>query len=331
MSYAYKIGPYHFDKAEDSQKKIFSDDAGGARTFSIVVSSAYNAGIIGSEYNGVVVLDEDNREVLLDRAGRPYDVAGQRALSNEFLMADWDSFCALLKAQPRFRSGAMPDMGDEAPAYIYPMAPEDDWTLIEKTTEGHGEDPIVYRSQTRTAIIKELIGHTMHSQRFGPSRLAWDIKVHSFDSSGKCEDYPGNLAFDSQWAAVVEDSDEDLFSIATGSALSYYLDGEYMTYPGDDQGDYKFEVEGRSGGWLVLSEVAGLSNLGWDSQSEMEDALLAMDADDLTKLYRVVVNLDHDVTADKIKTEMAYQYALERSRREEEWLDEAAPTAAPSP
>lgn len=45
-------------------------------------------------------------------------------------------------------------------------------------------------------------------------------------------------------------------------------------------------------------------------------------AEDLKTLYKVVRNLDHDVSRQKIRTEMAYQYAFIRSQQEEEWTQE---------
>ncbi len=322
MAYAYKKGPYRYEAEGDCQAKVFTSDDGGVRTFSVIVASAYDAGIIGSEYNGVAVLDEDNREVVFDRGGRSYDVPSQRQLAKELMAADWPAFCDLLKAQPRLRSNVVPDIGHAAPGYVYPMAAEDDWMLIEQTREGREDDPIVYQSQKRSEIIKELINHTMHAERYSPARLAWDIKVHSFDTDGKSADYPGNPRFDARWKKEVE-ADDQIFYEACSDATSMFRNDEYTTYPGDDQGDYKFEMEGRSGGWLVLDEVAGIGKLAWSSQTEMEDALLALDASQLTKLYRVVVNLDHDLTTAKIDREMAYQYSFRRKQLEEEWQEEA--------
>lgn len=76
------------------------------------------------------------------------------------------------------------------------------------------------------------------------------------------------------------------------------------------------------GGWLVLDKIDGVGSLRWDGQAEMEEELMGFSAEDLAVLYKVVRNLDRDVSRQKIRSEMAHQYAFIRSQQEEEWTQE---------
>lgn len=340
--YAYKIANYRYDEPGDLASKVFKSEDGGTRSFKIVVSSAYDAGIVGSEFNGVAVLDDDNRAIVFDQGGKSYNKASQQLLAAELVNApDWPSFTALLKQQPRLRQGVVPDIDKASPDYTYPMPAAENWDVMKGVKqEGPEEDPYTYPAQTRSEVIAELIKHSMHRDGYGPFRLAWNIKLRDFDSSGKgVTDYPADPQFDQRWEEELQgNSGQRIYERAQEGALSQFVGGtlpglrsEYTTYPGDDQGDYGFSIEGRSGGWLVLSEVAGLGRLGWGSQAEMEEALKELDADELRKLYRVVRNLDRDVTPAKAAQEMAYQYAYIRNEQEEEWKAELedAPAARP--
>lgn len=339
-----QIGPYVYDRPEHLAQKVFTSNDGGKRTFKIVRSSAYNAGIIGSEYNGVAVLDDDNRQVVFDQGGEPYQTTAQRQLFDRLVAAaDWPAFTALLRQQPRLRSGAVPDINASNPDFVYPMPEEENWDVMKGVKqEGPEDDPYTYPSQTRSEVIAELIKHTVHKDGpYADFRLAWNIKLYDFDTSGKgVEAWPVDPQFDERWEEELRGSSgQEIYERAQESALSRYIGGEgrkgvlseYTTWPGDDQGDYGFNVEGRSGGWLVLSEIKGLGKLQWAGQGEMEEALKDLDADELRKLYRVVCSLDHDVTRTKAAQEMAYQYAFIRNQNEEDWKDEpeASPAAKP--
>ncbi|MGX9960589.1 hypothetical protein ACW0US_17725 [Xanthomonas euvesicatoria] len=322
-SIAFKEGPFHYSAPSDLIDKVFESGDGGKRSFKIVVASAYNAGgLIGSEHNGVAVLDVDAGCVVVDRLGQPYDVAGHRALAADLANADWSKFLQIITGSRNYRGVLESEVG--GPEYRHPLPESENWPVIEVEGEGQADDGAfiyTYPARKRLDVIEELCHHTVHSDGFrGAYALAWDIKVHSFDQSGKSEDYPGEARFDSLWAKEVE-RDPQIFADACSAGLDMYLSNEYTVFPGVEQGDYHFQTQGRSGGWLALTKVDGLPSLVWGSRAEMRDALMELDRDELSKLYKAVRNLDHDLRPEAIKQEMAYQFASQRSHLEEDWKE----------
>lgn len=273
--------------------------------------------------NGVAVLDDDNRQVLFDCGPVAYNKTAQKMLFTQLMDADWPTFCGLVKQQSRYRQ-CMPDINAAKPAYVYPIPDADNWQVMSVEQEGPEDDPYTYPAQKRVEIVKELISHTTH--RDGPyanGRLAWNIKVpFDVDTTGKTSDYPGDAQFDERWEQYLKDESNEVFGRACESALSAYVEGDYTIYPGEMQGKIHLGVEGRMGGWLVLDKIDGVGSLRWDGQAEMEEELMGFSAEDLAVLYKVVRNLDRDVSRQKIRSEMAHQYAFIRSQQEEEWTQE---------
>lgn len=115
---SYQIGPFHFAHEDDCKAKTFNSEDGGKRSFKVVLSTAYNAGIVGSEMNGVAVLDDDNRQVLFDCGPVAYNKTAQKMLFTQLMDADWPTFCGLVKQQSRYRQ-CMPDINAAKPAYVY--------------------------------------------------------------------------------------------------------------------------------------------------------------------------------------------------------------------
>lgn len=318
---SYQIGPYHYAKEADCVTKVFENDDGGKRTFKVVLSTALNAGVIGTEFNGVAVLDEDNRQRMVEKAPAAYEPIAQKLLFDELVKADWPKFCSLVRKHAH-NPHCMPDINAGQPAYVYPIPDADNWQVMSVEQEGPEDDPYTYPAQRRVEIVKELINHATHRDgRY--SRLAWNIKVpFDVDTSGKTSDYPGDAQFDERWEQYLEDESSEVFGRACESALSAYVEGDYTIYPGEMQGKIHLGVEGRMGGWLVLDKIDGVGSLAWSGQGEMEEELMGFSAEDLAVLYKVVRNLDRDVSRQKIRTEMAHQYAFIRSQQEEEWAQE---------
>lgn len=317
-------GPYLYQSDTDTARKVFtSDDGSGTRTFTIVRAYAFNAGIIGTEHNGVAVIDEDNREILFDK-GHCMAETLQKQLFQQLVEADWATFTRLVRSNERFRgNAAFPDGTSAEPDYVRPLAKEDDWQVMDIKSEGPEDDPYIYPSQTRSEIIAELLTHPVHRDGYGPSRFAWNIKLHgALDISGKnhASAVAGNdfdAELDSAWDAHIESNDE-LFGDCACDALRMYMDGDYTVYPGINQGDYHFGVEGRSGGWLVLDRIDGVGKLHFQSMNDLEEQLGDLDKNELKKLYVAITQLDHELQPHKIVKAMEYQYAYARSSWEDE-------------
>lgn len=143
--------------------------------------------------------------------------------------------------------------------------------------------------------------------------FAWNIKVYSCDSSGRVEGGERvEPLLDAAWERHLEQNDS-VFWEACELALSEYLDGEYTSYPGDDQGLWSFTVEGRMGGWLILSSYDGhdFSGMGYGDLSELREYLQDIPWSELRGLYRGVVCLERD-----IKPTQALEHAYNLLRAE---------------
>lgn len=330
---ACQTGPYmHGPQA--SFKKIFvSPDRSSKRTFTVLIAGARNAGIIGPEDNGIVVLDEDNGCVVLDNhlqqdSGYFGPSQAQLREAERILAMPWREFMKFCSENPRYRKNSIPEVEASADNHSLRFAPEyrpdadllpdiqliDDATVVADATAG-----VTYPTRERRGIINALAGHHVHSDRHTNGwRLAWDIKVHTFDTSGKAEGFTTTDWLDRSWEIEVE-RNPSMFFDACNDALSQFLEGAYSTYPGDDAGEYGFTTQGRSGGHLVLSKFGSLSGheLVWRSQKELAAFLDGLSNAELTQLYRLVRHVDH--TVDGRRNELAYQYAFQRAQKEDEW------------
>lgn len=319
-----KIGPYlHAEGC--AADKVFDLGGGGKRTFKVVIAGALHAGIIGPEYNGIAVLDDDANQVVLDQhcridSGYFGPSAKQKAEFDRIMAMDWKGFTAFVKSHPRYRTESVPDVNQPVPM----LGRRDEDRTIFPASEKSADCPYEFPLETRHAIEDFVCGHAVHRERHGKGHFAWNVKVHGLDTSGHHPDFKNDPAFDARWNELVG-KDDEMFWEACSDGLRLWLDGEYTTWPGDDQGDYKFHVEGRSGGWLCLDEIKGVGRLAFDGMADLKACVRELDDEELVKIYRTLVSLDHDVR-DPAK-EVAYQLAFRRQQLEEEWRDEATPKA----
>lgn len=312
-----KIGPYMY-----ADGALFEKAFAGGRDFKIVIAGAFNAGIIGSEHNGIVVLDETYSNVVLDQhvredSGYFGPSARQMAEAERIMAMDWAEFSKFCREHPRYRQGSMPDAFQAEPNRV---KPEEDRIIFPASAKDR-KCPYEMPLESRREIIDFLISHQMHriDGSYSNWAIAWNIKVGLFDTSGKHQDdVKVDPQFDERWESYVQANGE-MFYEEAADALSQYLDGTYCTYNGDDEGAYKFNVTGRSGGWLVLTEMDG-TRLEWDSQGAMKEGLKEMDDADLVKLYTVVAHVDKDVA--NPSAVMSERYAYRRQMKEEEWAEE---------
>lgn len=64
---ALRMGPYHYEKPGDRVSLVFTERH-HSRKFTMILSTAYNAGgMIGPEMNGIVILDDNRKQVLADK------------------------------------------------------------------------------------------------------------------------------------------------------------------------------------------------------------------------------------------------------------------------
>lgn len=299
----------------------------GSRSFAVVIASAYDAGVVGSENNGIAILDEDNRTVVLDRhapigSGYHGPSQGQRAEFARIMAMDWKAFTDFVRSHPNYR-GSLVDIDMSQPD---PVIEIEDREIYPEGNRLEG-NPYQEHLTRRRVIIEYLRDHALYHLDGSYSKLAfsWDVKVYSFDTSGRIADGPfePDVRLDEQWAQHLE-SNGELFWEAAERGVHQYEDGIYTLYGSDEEGKYEFARTGRSSGHLVMTGFKGLKGdaFSWSDSKEVEEFLQNMDDGDLVELYRVVNQVDEDLTKPKIHQEMAFQFAVLREGKEDEWATE---------
>lgn len=140
--------------------------------------------------------------------------------------------------------------------------------------------------------------------RFGEgSILAWNVKCHTYDETGKSGENKVNDALDAAWLNYMSKHDSDVFYRAVEQAQEYYR-ADWCSYPGNDQGDWRFHFAGRSGGWLALESWRGhdISKMDEDSYIEFVATLIydAMNrkAEPLAAFLGGICDADKEFTSD---------------------------------
>lgn len=156
--------------------------------------------------------------------------------------------------------------------------------------------------------------------------ITFNIKVHSFDwMMGRKGGEKVNPALDDTWEAKIE-NDPHFFDNTCEEALNYHMEGDYTSYPGDDQGDWEFAQMGRSGGWLVLERWDGRTLRGLSADDFAEELADAEEwsMSDLRKFYKGIQCLKRDLSKEQIYLELEHHANFRRYQWEqEEGLSEA--------
>jgi hypothetical protein len=340
-------GPYLYKDGWKAEKR-FSADGSSTRTFTVLIAAAYNAGIIGSEHNGIAVLDEDNQTLVLDqhlREGSGYfgPSARQKAEYTRVMAMDWKAFSEFCRTNPGFKRGSAPDIeAGAAPHHVEEDGlreairtgkASEDGKDIRTAEMKYLDDPSIevgglkFLCRTREQMIVHLARHEM--DRSGRV-ISWNIKVRNFDRSGKGGEKT-DPRFDARWEEYLEGpAGEQIFWQACEDELRQYVENEYTTYPGSDQGAYKFGVTGRSGGYLYLRSWdgpepgSGHDPMKFEGRRHFVEYLRELSPNDLCRLYKLVANVDHDVK--ERGAAIAYHFSVHRAALEQEWAAEMAPT-----
>jgi hypothetical protein len=338
-----KIGPYLYAEGYLAELKFAFD-----RTFTVVISGAFDAGIIGSEFNGIVVLDDDHRAVVLDqhlRASSGYHgpTEAQKAEFERIKGMDWGTFSRFCKGHPRYRGGigdidslSGPDNGDalnRAIASGKPTGKAGRSILLPEMVAANAdpECPYKFPHATREDIIVALArhhGHVPMNHNNGGFVVAWDIKVRgdvdfTGTNHGKEEVDP---AYDKAWEIFTNKNSDSLFWEACEDGLRQWTEGDYTTWPDGDRGAYKFSTNGRSNGHLILTGWDGPRppSGGWascpmafQSRNDYIEWLKELDEKDLARFYKLVTCCDHDTR--NPHEEVSFQIACQRQSQEQAW------------
>lgn len=157
------------------------------------------------------------------------------------------------------------------------------------------------------------------------SPLSWDVKL-SPNYDGKRGECKTDDALDDEWDKHVTSSDgQHIWDWIVEDMRCHYTEGTYCTYPGDDQGNWKFCFAGRSGGHMLLEEWKyGKWNCinflkGFYGVDTWTAWLEGQPFGELRTLYRAVRCMDADFTREKMNREFEYQLNFRRHEWEEDY------------
>jgi hypothetical protein len=341
------FGPYLYHDGMLAKKTF------GERSFTVIVASAYNAGIIGPECNGLVVLDDNHRQVLLDehlKESSGYFGASERqqAEFKRVMAMEWPDFTAFLRGNKRYRGGVDDiDKAAEKPVVGYDEK-VNAWIAEGKVPDAKGPDirpakmieahessknPYSYPDKTREEMIVALASHeSYHPMNYnnGGFVLSWDIKVRGVTDGAGVEGFEHDPQFDAKWEEHLEEN-SGLFWTMCGDALRTYTEDGFTPYVFEDVGA-KFYTNGRQGGHLVLQQWNGSGRKGWascqmafDNREDFIEWLKDLPDADLVKFYDLVKTLDHDLR-DPTR-QVNFQFASYREFIEGEWKEDAGEEA----
>lgn len=187
------------------------------------------------------------------------------------------------------------------------------------------KNPYTFAATTVGEMLRYIVETRHGEQRYDyhdRTPFAWNVKAHHVVLNTDMES-PRDPSLDDAWEAYLESPrgqwvHEEVFE----GAQSEYRD-EWTSYPGDDQGDWKFAFYGRSGGWLCLTAWRGY-NFNRMDETELADflAMLVYEHETtqhnaLARLYAGFVCADQDFTPKKASENISYHYSYQRALWEE--------------
>ena len=193
--------------------------------------------------------------------------------------------------------------------------------------------PYTFPHRSRAAIAEYLTrdGRAYDYRRYN---FAWNVKTHGarFDGGHLRAHHNAGLnpALDAEFQDMAE-SDPYLFLHWCEDAARWVSEGEWTSYPGDDQGDWDFAFAGRSGGWIVLQNWRGRDMRDVEAADFLDRDLWPWT--DLVAFYRGIRCADSDFTPEKAAREVEHQATLyredwENNREEEQDAKDSAVAAA---
>lgn len=181
--------------------------------------------------------------------------------------------------------------------------------------------PYSFPAKSKTAMLTYLLNEERRDRLWGSYDgyfFHWNVKAHGVDwgnPKGECTLDP---SLDVAWAKEVQG--EWVYNAAFEDAQREYSDGEWSSWPGDDQGDWQLGFYGRQGGHLCLESWRGFKFYRKD-ESEIADWLEQLDHADLRKFYMGIVTADSDFTPAKATENVEYHVNFIRGSWEEQQKD----------
>lgn len=166
--------------------------------------------------------------------------------------------------------------------------------------------PYTFPHRSRRQMIAYLLDRRTYADHYTPFVFAWNVKAHAVAWDRPAGEYELDPAYDAAWRCVL-DSGESYGPEyqAFEDARREIENGEWSSYPGDDQGDWKFQFAGRQAGWIVLQNWRGW-RIGGRDREDVADWLAEIDTPTLRAFYRGIRTADTDFTPAKASENVEY-------------------------
>ena len=188
--------------------------------------------------------------------------------------------------------------------------------------------PEYYKIKTRSreGMIAHLVANCgYHGYHQEGSPLAWCVKVHSvnFDfrnlwpmilehAPNDAQEFKGGL--ETVWDEWIEDQGNAsrIWEASLDDAQRNVTDCDcYKDLWDGTKVDAELSFTGRSGGYLILTSfLSKYSFRNWMDDDDFADELREWSYEDLCKLYKYCLMMDHDLTPEKASREVEYQGAF---------------------
>lgn len=178
--------------------------------------------------------------------------------------------------------------------------------------------PYAFTARSRADMMAAIFKGRSSYDRF---LFNWNVKAHNVNWESPKGEYELDSALDDAWAEYLESNADHVTQWAFDDASSYYHEGLYTTWPGDDQGQWELEFHGRQGGHLCLAAWSGMRFRGMD-EYDCREWLDGCDFATVRAFYRAMVCMDSDFTSAKASSNVEYQANFIRGQWEEERREE---------
>ena len=178
--------------------------------------------------------------------------------------------------------------------------------------------PYTFPHRSRKSMLEYLLKRDSYMDHYELFPFSWNVKTHAADWTRPEGESKLDPALDSAWEKYIE-SNHGLQMMIMEDCGREYTEGEWTSYPGDDQGDWKFEFRGRQGGHLCLTHWQGkkLSGHGLEKY-EIEDWLKELSTERLRQFYKGIRTADSDFTRAKAARNLEWYINDARGQWEEE-------------
>ena len=177
--------------------------------------------------------------------------------------------------------------------------------------------PYSFWRRSRKAMESYVLDRRGYSNHYTLFHFSWCVKAHGVNRENPRGDYAPRREFDRAWAKEAQAPWR--FDSAIEVAQSHYA-VEWCSYPGDDQGAWKFGFYGRQGGRICLETWQGHKMYG--RNFDRHEWLAELPFEKLKAFYRALVCMDSDFTPDAARINVESYLNYQRHEWEDTQLAE---------